>query len=104
MSSKTTFRATCPFTGETVTRKSAHPYTHALALNIAASFPNGHQSEIRGVVSFHSSAELARKVAAGYFAKGWTGGHVVVPVEFVAPAANVRALSKELGASLMGRV
>jgi hypothetical protein len=98
---KTTFAATCPFTGEKATRKSAHAYTHALAFDIACSFPNGYQSAIKGVVSFHSSAALAQKAGQRYLTKGWTGQYKVVPVEFVAPAANVRKLSKELGAALL---
>jgi len=32
MSTKQTFTATCPFTGEIAKRKSAHEYTHALAV------------------------------------------------------------------------
>lgn len=31
---KTTYIATCPFTGEQVTRKSDHAYTHALAVKV----------------------------------------------------------------------
>ena len=36
MSTKTTYQATCPATGETVTRTTAREYTAALAVNVPA--------------------------------------------------------------------
>lgn len=112
--SKTTFIATCPITGETATRTSAHPYTHALTVKVTSQYkrdasrpsitvrsrgqvvlpgyirvsqpgsrswgwdvaviprPAAEQTtEVRSLISFHESADLACKAAKALERGGW---------------------------------
>ena len=112
--SKTKYIATCPITGETATRTSAHAYTHALTVRVVglykrddsrpcimvkskgqrvpegyirtiqpgssmygqdtpalAKLPGEQVAEVRSLVSFHHSEELAVKAARAMTLGGW---------------------------------